>query len=240
MLVALPVLNDNYIWLYARDNLPVIVIDIAKSEELFFALQQYQLEVEAVLLTHEHDDHTAGVTAFKQRYPQVPIFGSGETQKKGATQLVYEGKIQTPHYHIQVVPTGGHTAEHLSFVLDNHLFCGDSLFSAGCGRVFTGNYAQMFQSLQRLKSLPDHTLVCAGHEYSLSNLHFALAVAETEFAPQLQKSAVQNQLEKVQLLRQQGKPSLPTTLALEKKINPFLQTENLEQFIRLRQYKDIF
>lgn len=121
----------------------------------------------------------------------------------------------------------------MSYVVDGHLFCGDTLFSAGCGRVFTGDYAQMYDSLQRLKSLPDDTLVCCGHEYTLANLAFAEQVLT-------EKSAVENQLKIVRALRAEDQPSLPTTLALEKQINPFLQAKTLEEFIRLRKAKDHF
>ncbi|MEE6074911.1 hydroxyacylglutathione hydrolase [Avibacterium paragallinarum] len=231
MLVSIPALDDNYIWLYARENLPVIVIDISESEPLLTYLQQHQLEVEAVLLTHKHQDHVGGLAEFKQHYPNVPVFGPQETADLGATQIINEGEIRTTHYQIQVLPSGGHTENHVSFVVDGHLFCGDTLFSGGCGRVFTGNYAQMFDSLQRLKALPDSTIVCPAHEYTLSNLQFAEKV--------LPKSAfLTDYVAKIAALRQQHQPSLPTTLGLEKRINPFLQAENLAQFTQWRQLKD--
>lgn len=233
MLVALPALNDNYIWLYQRENLPLIIVDLPETDKLFAWLDVHDISIEAVLLTHEHDDHTQGVAAFKQRYPHVPIYGSAECAKKGATQIVNEGEIVTEHYRIQVIPTGGHTVQHVSFYVDNHLFCGDALFSAGCGRVFTGNYAQMFEGLQRLKQLPEDTVVCPAHEYTLSNLAFAETVME-------EKSAVKNHRVLVEQLRTEGKPSLPTTLKLEKSINPFLQAKTLEEFTALRRAKDIF
>lgn len=117
--------------------------------------------------------------------------------------------------------------------MDGHLFCGDTLFSAGCGRVFTGDYEQMYQSLQRLKQLPESTLVCAAHEYTLSNLAFALTVMED-------KSAVENQLKLVQMLRTKNQPSLPTTLGLEMQINPFLAAQDAAQFVAWRKAKDNF
>lgn len=233
MLIALPALNDNYIWIYQRENLPIIIVDLPETDKLFSWIEQHPFPIEAVLLTHEHDDHTQGVANFKQRYPNVPIYGSQECVKKGATEIINEGEIITPNYRIQVIPTGGHTAQHVSFVVDNHLFCGDALFSAGCGRVFTGNYAQMFEGLSRLKALPDETVVCPAHEYTLSNLAFAETVIKD-------KSAVKNYRTLVEKLRSEGKPSLPTTLGLEKSINPFLQATTLEDFTVLRKAKDIF
>lgn len=236
MLIPLPALNDNYIWVYARNNLPAIVIDPADFRQVENCIRQHHIDLEAVLLTHYHDDHTAGVAALKAKYPRIPVYGPGETEDKGATDIVESGEFQTGHYHIRVIETGGHTAQHVSFMVDNHLFCGDTLFSAGCGRVFTGDYAQMFDSIGRLKQLPDDTIICPGHEYTLSNLAFAEAVSESEEC----KSAVRNYRISVQQLRAEGKPSVPTALALEKQINPFLQAETLEKFTALRKAKDNF
>jgi len=137
------------------------------------------------------------------------------------------------NYHIEVLPSGGHTAGHVSYLVDGHLFCGDALFSAGCGRVFTGNFAQMFESMQRFNQLPNETVVCPAHEYTLGNLAFA----ETVLAD---KSAVKNQRVLVERYRAEGKPSLPTTIGLEKQINPFLQAKNLDEFTQWRLAKDKF
>jgi len=218
MLVSIPALNDNYIWLYRRENFPVIVIDIPEITRLIPYLESNKLDVEAVLLTHNHDDHVQGVAEFKQYYPNVPVFGPTECANKGATNIVDSGVINTAHYHIDVLPSGGHTA---------------GLFSAGCGRVFTGNFAQMFESMQRFNQLPDETVVCPAHEYTLGNLAFA----ETILAD---KSAVENQRVLVERYRAEGKPSLPTTIGLEKQINPFLQAKNLDEFTQWRLAKDKF
>ncbi|TCP94787.1 hydroxyacylglutathione hydrolase [Cricetibacter osteomyelitidis] len=235
MLIPLPALNDNYIWLYARENLPVIVIDPAESRQVLDYLQQHQLTLEAILLTHKHNDHIGGVAELKAQFPAVSVYGPPECAGLGATEIVQNGEIQTAYYHIQVIFTGGHTEQHISYLVDEHLFCGDSLFSAGCGRVFTGDYQAMFDGLQRLKALSDTTIVCPAHEYTLSNLAFA----ETVTARRIQ-SGVQNHKSFVMQLRQADKPSLPTTMALEKQINPFLQAETLEKFTALRLAKDNF
>ena len=110
MLVPIPALNDNYIWLYRRENFPVIVIDIPEITRLIPYLESNKLDVEAVLLTHNHDDHVQGVAEFKQYYPNVPVFGPAECAKKGATNILESGVINTAHYHIEVLPSGGHTA----------------------------------------------------------------------------------------------------------------------------------
>lgn len=233
MLTPIPALNDNYIWVYGRENYSVIVIDLPEIKNLLPFLYQHQLSVVAVLLTHKHDDHVGGVADFKQVFPDVPVYGPRECAEKGATQIVDEGVIVVGDYQIQVIPTGGHTEQHVSYMVDGHLFCGDILFSAGCGRVFTGDYAQMFQSLQRINALPDNTLVCPAHEYTLSNLAFAKTVVQD-------KSAVEKQRVLVEYLRAEHRPSLPTTLALERQINPFLQTKTVEAFKTLRIAKDNF
>ena len=239
MLTPIPALNDNYIWVYGRENCSVIVIDIPEIKNLLPFLQENKLTVEAVLLTHKHADHVAGVAAFKQHFPEVPVYGPAECADSGVTQIVTQGEMQCGDYSIQVIPTGGHTEQHVSYVVDGHLFCGDTLFSAGCGRVFTGDYAQMFQSLQRLNALPANTMICPAHEYTLSNLAFAASVAQTQHLSTL-KSAVEKQRVLVETLRAQQRPSLPTTLALERQINPFLQVQTLDEFIALRKAKDCF
>ncbi|KGQ71067.1 hydroxyacylglutathione hydrolase [Chelonobacter oris] len=232
MLIPLPALNDNYIWLYADSSNKVLIVDPAEADGVIDYLTDNRLEPQAILLTHGHQDHIGGVAALKVRYPDLPVYGSQETANL-ALNVENKAIFQSGSYRIQVITTAGHTAHHISFVVDNCLFCGDSLFSAGCGRVFTADYQAMFDGLQRLKSLPDETLVCAGHEYTLSNLRFALTVTK-------EKNAVSHQLEKVTAGRQAGKPSLPTTLGLERQINPFLQAATLQEFITLRQAKDQF
>ncbi|MGV6988976.1 hydroxyacylglutathione hydrolase [Testudinibacter sp. P80/BLE/0925] len=232
MLIPLPALNDNYIWLYAAENEPVLIVDPAEAAPVLRYLADHHLIPAAILLTHGHADHIGGVAELKQHYPHLSVYGSDEVAEI-ATQVVNQGAFACGHYQLEVIPTAGHTANHISFVINGHLFCGDALFSAGCGRVFTGDYQAMFDGLQRLKALPDETVVCAAHEYTLSNLRFALTVIED-------KSAVEQQLKQVEALRAQGKASLPTTLGLERKINPFLQAKTVDEFIRLRKAKDSF
>ncbi|MGC6406498.1 hydroxyacylglutathione hydrolase [Bisgaard Taxon 45] len=233
MLVPIPALNDNYIWLYGRENLPIIVIDIPEITKLRDYIQQHQLKVEALLLTHHHDDHTAGVALFKQYFPNVAVFGPPETQVKGATEIVNAGELQTQHYKIQVIQTAGHTEQHVSYLVDGHLFCGDSLFSAGCGRVFTRDYQAMFAGLQRLKALPDDTIVCPAHEYTLANLAFAKSLFP-------ENKLIQQHEQDVQRQRAANQPSLPTTMGLEKQINPFLIAQDLDTFVAWRKAKDQF
>lgn len=240
MLIPIPALKDNYIWCYSRENLPVIVIDPTESQPVLDFLTQNQLEVEAILLTHNHDDHVGGVAELKKVYPNVAVYGPNETADKGATVLVNSILIRTKNYQMEVIETGGHTANHISYLIDNHLFCGDTLFCAGCGRVFTGDYAQMFASLQRLNQLPDQVTVCPAHEYTQSNLAFVEWLIEQQRLPTLDKQAVFKQIEIVAQQREQHKPTLPTTMALERQINPFLLAKSLDEFTLLRKMKDNF
>ncbi|MGQ0286016.1 hydroxyacylglutathione hydrolase [Pasteurellaceae bacterium 22721_9_1] len=233
MLVPIAALNDNYIWVYGRENLSVIVIDVPEINHLLPFIKQNGYTIEALLLTHNHRDHVGGVADFKLAFPDVAIYGPSECADVGVHHIVNEGQIQLANYHIQVIPTGGHTTNHVSYLVDQHLFCGDTLFSAGCGRVFTGDYAQMFDSIQRLNQLPDEVIICPGHEYTLSNLAFAETVIKD-------KSAVQKQRVLVEKLRANQQASLPTTLGLERQINPFLQVKTLQEFTALRQAKDHF
>lgn len=245
MLVALNALQDNYIWLYANEQhkltnknlLPLLVIDPTEAAPVLNFLQQHPAcSIEAILLTHNHHDHIGGVAELRQHYPHLQVYGPKELAHL-QINVVDVGELITEHYHIQVLATGGHTAGHISFLVDNHLFCGDTLFSAGCGRVFTGDYKMMFESLQRLRQLPAQTVVCPAHEYTLSNLKFVQNNL-AGLALNVDKSAVEQQQVWVEQQSKNNLPSLPTTLRLEKQINPFLMADNLAQFTLLRQAKD--
>ena len=235
MLVPISALNDNYIWLYKRVNSPAIVIDLSETSQLFQFLCEEELEVEAVFLTHYHDDHTQGVNEFRRVFPHVPIFAPEECDDKGATNILpyLAQTIHTEHYQVKVLPSGGHTSQHLSYLVDGVLFCGDALFSGGCGRVFTGDYELAFESIQQFNALPNDTLICPAHEYTLGNLTFAETVLPSTQAFIEYKTLVEQ-------LRRENRPSLPSRLSLEKQINPFLKAANLDEFIALREAKDLF
>ncbi|MFC0308448.1 hydroxyacylglutathione hydrolase [Gallibacterium trehalosifermentans] len=232
MLIAIPALNDNYIWCYSRDNVHALLIDPAEVAPVEAFLAKSSLTLEAILITHNHADHTGGVAQLRKAYPHVPVYAPAEVDSHLVTHKVEEGIYHTAHYSLNILATEGHTAGHISYVVDNHLFCGDTLFSLGCGRVFTGDYAQMFTSLEKLKQLPDETIVCPAHEYTLSNLRFAQSI---EHSAELATYAT-----KIEALRQQQQPTVPTTLGVEKALNPFLRCQNVAQFTALRQAKDRF
>lgn len=218
-LIRIPALNDNYIWLLTN-NQQCIIVDPAESEAVLAILTANHLTPVAILLTHHHNDHTQGVKGIIAQYPKLPVFGPQETRVKGATEQVSEGDLVViDDFKFQVIGLPGHTLGHVGFYQAPYLFCGDTLFSAGCGRIFEGTPKQMYQSIQKIAALPDETLICCAHEYTLSNLQFAHHIwPENEI--------ITNYSEKVRTLRSNQQASVPSTLKTERNINIFLQCDN--------------
>ena len=249
----IPALSDNYIWLLRQDTSPdVCVVDPGDADAVIQTLEQENLSLGTILITHHHGDHTAGLPALIERYaPQV--IGPENPQITGVTQRVSDGdtcRVMGRRFDVHAVP--GHTLDHIAFFtagIPPLLFCGDSLFSAGCGRLFEGSPEQMHRSLQTLASLPDDTLIFAAHEYTLANLKFAHAADP-------HNSEVADALDEAQRNRDLDRPTLPSLLYREKRINPFLRcadpdvrataaahgnTESdLATFTTLRAWKDRF
>lgn len=214
MLHILPIaaLKDNYIWLVHNGH-DALCIDPGQAEPVLATLAQMNLNLQQIWLTHHHADHTAGVDGLRAAFPHCRVYGGQNIDLKH--EYVHEGsELNFAGHRAQVWHTAGHTADHMGYVLHEasqlHVFCGDTLFSAGCGRVFTGTMAQLHASLQRLAALPDNTLFYSAHEYTADNLRFAAAVE-----PENDGIAT--------ALRNLTVPSLPTTLAREKCLNPFLR-----------------
>lgn len=220
-LISIPVLADNYIWLLT-DSKNTIIIDPGAAKPVINILQKMGQVPDAILLTHHHDDHTAGVADLVSQYPDITVYGPEETRNKGAQKIVTEGtSIQVGHMQFQVIATPGHTLGHVAYYHAPYLFCGDTLFSAGCGRIFEGTPEQMYHSLQKLAALPDDTLVCCAHEYTLSNLRFAHSILPND-------NEINQYLKQVEDMRDRGQSTLPSNLALEKQINLFLRcNENI-------------
>lgn len=224
--------TDNYIWCIQEET-EAIVVDPGTANRVLEYLEEKKLRLKAILLTHKHEDHVGGVPEILARYPGIEIYGPEETAA-AANRVVEEGDTFTLlGQTFQVFETGGHTDGHISYVMGNHLFCGDALFSAGCGRVFTGDYEAQYEALQKFKRFGDDITVYPGHEYTETNLRFAY-----DMQPANEK--VSNVLKEVRELRAKGEPTLPTTIGREKEINLFLQAENLEDFIKLRNSRDDF
>lgn len=214
----IPVFNDNYVWA-VDDGSQALVVDPGQAEPVAHWLESRGLSLAAVLISHHHDDHIGGLPALMRRWPGTTVWGPDDDRIGGLHHVVGDGdtiRVPAPALQFQVLAVPGHTRSHLAFHGHGLLFSGDTLFSGGCGRLFEGTPAQMHASLQRLAALPDDTQVCCGHEYTLDNLRFAVAV-EADNRP------LQQHLQQVRQWRTAGQPSLPSRIGLERAINPFLR-----------------
>ncbi|PIC72917.1 hydroxyacylglutathione hydrolase [Sporosarcina sp. P17b] len=224
--------SDNYIWCIQEET-EVVVVDPGKASVVLDYLEENQLRLAAILLTHMHEDHTGGVREILASHPECLVYGPEETKDLVNSVVKEDDSFHLMGQTFQVYESGGHTHGHISFLMGNHLFCGDALFSAGCGRVFTGDYEAQYETFQKFKHLDDDINVYAGHEYTETNLRFAY-----EIQPDNKK--ISNSLDEVQEMRAKDQPTLPSTIGREKEINLFLQAETLEDFIELRNARDNF
>jgi len=220
-LIPLPAFTDNYIWML-HDEHHSMVVDPGEAQPVLEALQHLNVPLEAILVTHHHADHTGGVDALRQA-TGAQVFGSArETMPEPLIRLNGGDQLQALGLTFQVIDVPGHTAGHIAYYCANVegaplLFCGDTLFSGGCGRLFEGSPAQMLASLDTLAALPENTRICCTHEYTMSNLRFAAAVDPTN-------QALARYTATAQALRSQQQPTLPSTILMERQINPFLRT----------------
>lgn len=220
-LIPLPALTDNYIWML-HDGHAAWVVDPGDADPVFQALAAHALRLEGILVTHHHMDHTAGVAALREA-TGAQVYGPHREKMPEPLHRVGQGdSVDLLGMAFQVLEVPGHTAGHIAYYgpapADGPvLFCGDTLFSGGCGRLFEGTPAQMLASLEQLAALPGNTRVCCTHEYTLSNLRFAMAVEPGNAA----LAAYQRHC---QALRESGTPTLPSTIATERAINPFLRS----------------
>lgn len=213
---VIPSFTDNYIWLIQFDNDQAVVIDPGNGELVIEALQARQLNLAAICITHHHWDHVDGITTLLEQQA-VPVYGPSQDTIPGLTHPSHEGDIiQFGELQLTVFEVPGHTGSHLAYHGHQTLFSGDTLFAVGCGRLMGGSAKQLHDSLQRFASLPENTQVYCAHEYTLANLKFALAVEPNN--PDL----ILRQKDE-QYKRQQGQPTLPSSLALELATNPFLR-----------------
>ncbi len=211
--------RDNYIWLiHGRDPQRVAVVDPGDAAPVEAAVSQGGLEIEAILITHHHPDHAGGIGPLVARR-DVPVWGPANESIAGVTRRVSGGdRVEIPALQLafEVIDVPGHTAGHIAYFGHEALFCGDTLFSAGCGRLFEGTPGQMLESLKRLAALPGDTRVYCAHEYTLANLAFAQAVEPGN-------EALAAYTAEARRLREAHRPTLPSTLARELEINPFLR-----------------
>jgi hydroxyacylglutathione hydrolase len=214
--------TDNYIWLIESPADPgrVVAVDPGEASGVIAELERSGASLAAILLTHHHNDHIGGVAALSQRGP-VEVIGPDDARIPGRTRTVRGGeRCELPDlglgFDILAVP--GHTLSHIAFLGHGALFCGDTLFSAGCGRMFEGTATQMNASLDRLREVPADTLMYCGHEYTEANLRFALTVDPANPAAREYQDAVA-------AVRARGNPSLPARMSLETRLNPFLRCD---------------
>ena len=233
-MIPIPAFDDNYLWLL-HDRSNAVVVDPGAAQPVFDVLQRLNLNLQCILVTHHHADHVGGVIQLRQFYGAT-VYGPESEDIPGLTVGCQGGqKIEVLGTGFTIFDVPGHTSGHLAYFAPDLqpaplVFCGDTLFSGGCGRLFEGSPAQMFDSLALLASLPEQTRVCCAHEYTLSNLRFAMEV-EPDNAD----------LKAYQLhcfgLRDRGLPTLPSTIGLERRINPFLRTCFSTVADRVRQIK---
>ncbi|HQQ72022.1 MAG TPA: hydroxyacylglutathione hydrolase [Alicycliphilus sp.] len=220
-LLPLPAFSDNYIWML-HDRRHAVVVDPGDAAPVLQALRDMGLSLQAILVTHHHGDHVGGVNALRDASGATVYGPAGEIMPEPLTRLRQGDSVSVLGLRFAVLDVPGHTAGHIAYHCADMdgaplLFCGDTLFSGGCGRLFEGTPAQMQASLDALAALPGDTRVCCAHEYTLSNLKFAQAVEP-------HNQALHDYASQCQALRQAGRPTLPAHMATERAINPFLRT----------------
>jgi len=222
-ITPIPAFTDNYIWAIstAGEN-KIAVVDPGDAQVVENYLSDNNLTLAAILITHHHHDHTGGVAEL-MAHRDIPVYGPSDSPFKGSTVKLRNNdqfELLGNTFSVREIP--GHTLDHISYWVNNgqsQLFCGDTLFLAGCGRLFEGTPKQMLQAMDYFNTLPDNTEVYCTHEYSLANLDFAAAVEPDN-------NDIQLTIQRCKQLREQNKPTLPTSIAEEKKINPFMRTQH--------------
>ena len=220
--LTVPAFSDNYLWLI-HDGRHAVAVDPGDAGPIMAALEAHKLSLTAILLTHHHPDHVGGVEALLRHVnnPDFPVYGPRSEDIAGVTVRLGQGdtvELAQPALRFDVLDVPGHTSGHIAYVERQRdwLFCGDTLFAAGCGRLFEGTPAQMTASLAKLAALPPQTLVYCAHEYTLGNLRFALAAEPGNHA-------LKERLSQEEGKRAQNIPTVPTNIGLELQTNPFLR-----------------
>ncbi|HRD93555.1 MAG TPA: hydroxyacylglutathione hydrolase [Accumulibacter sp.] len=220
--IRIPAFKDNYIWLL-RQGASAAVVDPGDARPVLEVLDREGLSLTTILVTHHHADHQGGVGSLLARYP-AEVFGPAAELIAGVTRPLVGGEtIQCAFsdVRLQVIAVPGHTLGHIAYYGAGCLFCGDTLFAGGCGRLFEGSAAQMADSLARLAALPNDTAVYCAHEYTEANLRFAMAVEPGN-------RRLQSRVNEVAVARAKGWATVPSTIAIEKASNPFLRCSEPE------------
>jgi len=250
-LTPLPAFSDNYVWLLDEGDAR-LVVDPGDAGPVLEKVAGDGRPPTAILLTHHHDDHVGGVSTLLGRWPGLPVFGPADPRIATVDRPVGGGdRVAIGPWRFETVAVPGHTVSHIAFHGHGLLFCGDTLFSLGCGRLFEGTPRDMLGSLERLAALPAETLVCCGHEYTLANAAFARVVEPDN-------PVLRRRQEEATTMRDRGLPTLPSTIGSELDCNPFLRIDvpavraavaarepeaagdRVEAFAGLRRWKDGF
>lgn len=252
----IPALSDNYIFLLYEPNRHVAaVVDPAEAQPVLELLHQLNVRLVAIFNTHHHGDHVGGNAQLQQQFPEAVVYAGAEDSGRipGQTVFLHEGdRVFFAEREAEVLFVPGHTRGHIAYYFPpnlptdpGELFCGDTLFAGGCGRLFEGSPAQMVESLGKLSRLPDKTRIWCAHEYTLKNLQFAATVEPSNHD-------LQARLQEVEVSRKQGEPTVPSWIGLEKRTNPFLRWNQvdvqhamnshdpIQTFAKLRRLKDQF
>tara|TARA_B100000282_G_scaffold198600_1_gene145223 strand:+ start:142 stop:870 length:729 start_codon:yes stop_codon:yes gene_type:complete len=235
----IPAYTDNYIWVIQSGS-DISVIDPGDASPVLELINNNNLNLADILLTHHHFDHVGGTLELKKQI-NGKVYGPLGNIDGIDIHVSENDKVKTLEHEFTVLETPGHTLDHIAYVekQKNIVFCGDTLFSAGCGRIFEGTFEQMHNSIQKLNQLEPETQIYCAHEYTESNLKFVISEIANEF--------IEDYFKKISAKRSKGEISIPTTLELERKINPFLlnvlpsdlqDLPKLEQFTELRTRKD--
>ena len=223
--------QDNYIWAMIEDQ-NLIIVDPGDAKPVLEFISHSKLNLLSILITHKHLDHMGGVDELYSNYPNIEIYAPRDSNFSFPYKAVGEGeefKIDGTSMNFKVLETPGHTLDHIVYINESNLFCGDTLFACGCGRIFEGTYNQMFKSLQKFKKLDADMKVFCAHEYTVKNIEFALTLNPTN-------KKLLNRLKSC--LNQEV--TLPSSLKEEFETNPFLLAKDVNQFKEIRQQKDVF
>ncbi|MFT6791234.1 MAG: hydroxyacylglutathione hydrolase [Cellvibrionaceae bacterium] len=221
-ITPIPAFNDNYLWLIYQPGGLAVIVDPGDAKPVFDFLDEKHLTLSAILVTHRHWDHINGIEDLRESF-DIPVYGPDSADIPQITHALHEGdqlKLLDNQLSLKVMAVPGHTREHIAYFGDidgqPSLFCGDTLFAGGCGRLFDGTHEQLRQSLERLKQLPGDTKVYCTHEYTLSNLTFAQLVEPDN-------AQLRARVDSEYRMRELNQPTLPTTIELERVTNPFLR-----------------
>lgn len=223
-IIPIPALQDNYIWaIHSKGSRSIWIVDPGDAKPVIAYLETHNLHLDGILVTHHHWDHAGGLPVLQERYPLTAIYGADPQQVPQITHPVTDGDTipmttweTTPIIQILSIP--GHTLDHTAYLLEGALFCGDTLFGCGCGRIFEGTPSMMYQSLNKIKRLPGETRIYCGHEYTLANIAFAM-LADPD------NVVLKERFHRVYDLRQSGSCTLPSLLKEEWATNPFLRCD---------------